>query len=291
MRNIAGSDDAAARYYNVIQPGIYTAATLPNAAYHAAPGISNSGLKLIADKSPKHYWAKYLSPKRQQSSGSRAQFVGTAIHAATLEPELFHTQYVVNPYDDRRGNRYRDLVRDNAGKAIISQAEFDAIQGMHEALYCHPMAGSLLRSVAHTELSMFVVDPDTGMLMKSRPDLVTHSGIVVDLKKTQDASPDGFSRACFNYGYFQQDAFYSDVYEIATGQPPAAFVFIAVEEEYPHAVGVYCLDAADRQRGRLQYRRALELYAECVSTNRWPSYSDKIENLALPEWARARMPV
>lgn len=275
----------------MLQPGIYPADSLTNSAYHAAHGISNSGLKLIAEKSPFHYWAKYLSPHRKPSSGTRAQFVGTAVHAATLEPRLFAQQYVVNPYDDRRGNRYKDLVRDHAGKAIITQGEADAIAGMHASLFGHPMAGALLRDVAHTELSLFVVDPDTGMLCKARPDLITASGIVADVKKCQDASPDGFSRACFNYGYFQQDAFYSDVYELAFGQPPKAFVFIAVEEEYPHSVGVYCLEPEDSQRGRIQYRHALERYAECVRTDRWPSYSDKIESLALPEWARARMPI
>lgn len=277
----------------MIQPGIYPSTALSNADYHAAPGISNSGLKLIAERSPKHYWAKYLSASRKPVGSTRAQFVGTAIHAATLEPDEFHRRYVVNPYDDRRGNRYKDLQReaDANGKSIISMPEYEAIVGMHQSLCCHPMAAALLRSVAHTELSLFVVDPDTGMLMKARPDLITTTGVVVDLKKTQDASQEAFGRACFNYGYFQQDAFYTDVHELAFGQPPKAFVFIAVEEEYPHAVGVYCLEPEDRQRGRIQYRHALEVYAECVRTDRWPSYSDKIESLALPEWARARMPI
>lgn len=272
-----------------MQPGIYTSDQLSNSAYHAAPGISNSGLKLIADKSPKHYWAKYLSPHRKPHDATRAQFVGTALHAATLEPDAFGRQYVVNPYDDRRGNRYKDLVRDNSGKAIITQGEYDAIRGMHDALYSHPIAGALLRQVAYTELSIFAVDPSTGMLCKCRPDLLTTGGIIFDLKKTQDASPEGFARACFNYGYFQQDAFYSDIYELAVGRPPAAFLFVAVEEEYPHAVGVYRLADEDRQRGRVQYRRALKLYAQCVREDRWPSYSDKVENLNLPDWARHRL--
>lgn len=271
-------------------PGFYTRDLLSSEAYHRGPGVSCSGLKLIADKTPAHYFDLYLNPEWTERRQSAALFVGTALHAATLEPDLFRALYLVNPYPDRRGNRYKEIVQGNPGKHILSQEEAANVAGMHRALHRHPTAGALLRRVDDTELSAYAIDPETGELVRIRMDLITTDDVIVDVKKTQDASPDGFRRAVANYSYFLQHAFYWDVFRLAAGTEPRAFVFIAVEEQPPHAVGVYTIDPEDVMRGRVRYRKALDLYAECRRTGVWPGYSDRIETLALPEWARSQLP-
>lgn len=273
-----------------MEPGVYAASELPNEAYHRGPGVSNSGLKLIGDKSPFHYWAQYLNPDRPTDlEGPAGAFLGTAIHAATLEPHVFAQQYIVNPYDDRRGNRYKDLQADNPGKAILSKDEFRSVQGMHRALYSHPKARALLLDAAAFEESMYVTDPHTGMLLRIRPDLRTNSNILVDLKKTQDSSHDAFRRSVERYGYDHQDAFYTDVFAMANyGELPRAFLFIAAEEKYPHAVNVFCLEERDRENGRIQWRKNLDIYAHCMATGKWPSYSEQVEALELSRWHRQR---
>lgn len=273
-----------------MEPGVYAASELPNEAYHRGPGVSNSGLKLIGDRSPFHYWAQYLNPDRPDDDGvGGGAFLGTAIHAATLEPALFAQQYIVNPYDDRRGNKYKDLLDDHPGKTVLSKDEHRMVLGMHRALYAHPKASALLLDAEAFEESTYVKDPHTGMLLRIRTDLRTRSNIIVDLKKTQDASRDGFRRSVERYGYDHQDAFYTDVFAMAHyGELPRAFVFIAVEEKYPHAVGVYCLDERDRENGRIQWRRNLDTYAHCMATGKWPSYSEQVEALELSRWHRQR---
>ena len=69
---------------------------LTNAEYHASEGISASGLKLIG-RSPLHYWAAYLDPKREPRVETPALKLGTAIHTAVLEPMRFADEYVVVP--------------------------------------------------------------------------------------------------------------------------------------------------------------------------------------------------
>lgn len=273
-----------------MQPGFYTAAELSAERYHSGAGVSNSGLKLIAEKTPAHYFDKYLNPEWAPQHQTKATFVGSAIHAAALEPDRFTKEYLVNPYPDRRGNRYCDLVASNPGKSILSQAEAANVAGMRRALYRHPMASALLRRVDEAELSAYAIDPETGELIRIRMDLITTDDVIVDLKKTQDASPDGFARACANYGYLMQSAFYQDTFRLAAGEPARAFVFIAIEELPPHAVGVYALAAEDVMRGRVRYRKALDVYAECRRTGVWPGYSDKIETIALPDWLRSKLP-
>lgn len=273
-----------------MEPGFYPCSVLSSEDYHRGPGVSCSGLKLIADKTPAHYWQLYRNPAWAQARQSQALFVGSALHAATLEPDRFRAEYLVNPYPDRRGNRYKEIVEGNPGKFILSQEEAAWVVGMHRAMYAHPAAGALLRRVDDAELSAYAIDPSTGELVRIRLDLITRDDVIVDLKKTQDASPAGFARSVANYGYFMQDAFYRDVFQLAAGTPARAFVFIAVEEAPPHAVGVYSIDPEDVMRGRVRYRKALDLYAECNRTGIWPGYSDKIETLALPEWQRQKLP-
>ena len=55
---------------------------MSNEAYHAYDGISKSGLDLIA-RSPAHY------AYRTASEPTRAMVIGSATHAAILEPEVF----------------------------------------------------------------------------------------------------------------------------------------------------------------------------------------------------------
>ena len=59
-----------------------------NLEYHLdTTRISKSGLDLI-QKSPAHYYYRYLSGQHEERS-SKALEIGSAVHAAVLEPELF----------------------------------------------------------------------------------------------------------------------------------------------------------------------------------------------------------
>jgi len=48
-----------------MQPGIYD--NIPDDEYHASPGISNSGLVIIANKTPAHERLRYLRANLRQS--------------------------------------------------------------------------------------------------------------------------------------------------------------------------------------------------------------------------------
>lgn len=273
-------------------PGFYGADALTNEAYHSGPGVSNSGLKLIGDKTPAHYYAQYLDPNRPAASSTKPQMIGTAVHAACLEPDRFEEEYVVAPF--QRGNQaglkaWKQAEADDRNRHILIEPEYDGVLAMRQALRSHPVAGRLLSDAFAFEYSAYAEDPETGVLCRIRADLVTNGGWILDLKKCQDASPEGAAKSCANYGYHHQDAFYTDVWGWVTGEPPAGFAFIFVEEQYPHAVGVYWLEEEDRQRGRRQYRRNLNTYAECRATDHWPAYSTQAEALALPHWARRRI--
>jgi exodeoxyribonuclease VIII len=269
-------------------PGFYLADDLSNEKYHAGPGVSNSGLKLIGDKTPLHFWGRYIAAQRPKFTSTAAMFVGTAFHAASLEPHKFDDEYVVANFKDRRAAGYKAWAEEQ-NKHILMAGEMTNVIGMRRALFEHPVAGGLLRGGGHFEYSAYAEDPETGVLVRARADFMSDGGWIVDLKKTQDASPAGCRKAIENYGYWQQDPFYLDVFALAGGELPRGFVFIFVEEEFPHAVNVVYLTEEDRQRGRRIYRNNLRLYAQCLERNEWPGYGKQASELELSMWARRRI--
>lgn len=253
---------------------------MPNEVYHSTPeGISSSGLKQML-RSPAHY-------KFQASSEpSRAMILGTAIHTALLEPDRFADEYVLlRDVKDRRASEYKQAVKVHGSENVLVSSEADNVAGMQETVLANPAMSERLQAEGWRELSLFVRDPETGVLIRVRYDLLSVSGIAVDVKKCQDARPEEFSKAIFNYGYDLQAALYSDAFEWATGKPLGAFEFAAIEEQMPHGHKLYLLDETAMQEGRRKYREALSLYAECERSNDWPNLScDGVEILGLPGW-------
>lgn len=258
---------------------------MPNHVYHSLPGmISNSGLKLVL-RSPAHY--KFQAAR----APSRAMELGTAIHTALLEPERFANDYVLlRNVKDRRASEYKQAANVHGGEVVLTATEAANVEGMQEAVLSNPVMAERLNAEGWRELSLFVQDPETGVIVRVRYDLLTVDGVAVDVKKTQDCRADSFSKSVDNYDYDMQDALYSDAFEWATGDPLSAFEFAAIEEQMPHGHKLYQLDETATQEGRRKYREALNLYAQCEKANDWPNIPcDGVEVLGLPAWRMAQI--
>lgn len=216
-------------------------------------------------------------------------FLGTAIHAAVLEPEVFASVYLPMPKLDRRtkdGKALYEALQIEAaekGKLLIGADDFTACQSIAEVVRSHP-AAKVLFAQGMAEQSIYWTDEETGVLCKCRPDWL--GKVCLDVKSTDDASPDGFRRSILKWNYHTQAAWYLDGIEAATGNRPGAFVFAAFEKKAPYAAAFYYADDAMIEAGRAQYRKALRTYADCVARNEWPGYSNQIEMISLPVWAQ-----
>lgn len=254
-------------------------AGMSNADYHAPDSISKSGLDLIA-RSPAHF--RY----QEKREPTRAMVIGSALHAAVLEPELFAIQYMLlRNVTDRRASEYKQAVAVHGADFVLTGSEADYVAGMQETVRSHPYAGRVLSDPGRAELSVITTDPVTGVAVRCRFDWLTDAGKPVDLKTTLDARPDAFARSVANYRYHVQAAFYSDVWQWETGETLDRFVFLAVEKGMPHALAPYMLDDEAIAEGRRLYREALNLYADCLERDEWPGYEAQPQWLCLPSWA------
>ncbi len=251
---------------------------MPNAAYHSYEGISNSGLSMVA-RSPAHY--RY-APARK---GTRHMEVGTAFHTALLEPGRFAKEYmIVRGINDRRKSEYKEASKVYGGEGTLTDSEGAAVEVMVEAVRANPDAHAVLSEPGHAELSAFVEDPETGILMRCRYDWITETARALDVKKTQDCRQKPFQRSIHQYRYHCQEAMYSHIFQLITGEPLESYQFLAIEEQPPCANVLYTLDALAKAHGHKEYREALEAYADAVESGEWPGYGVTSDLISLPEY-------
>lgn len=185
-----------------------------------------------------------------------------------------------------------EWLQNNQGRIVLTQDQWEQLHAMRAAVMAHPAAA--------------------GALLKLQ-------NVVVDLKTTEDASPEGFARSIANWRYDLQHPYYLDglreairqsgLTEMPAGNAelsaywidqqtgvlcrcrpdfwrgePKHFVFIAVEKRPPYAVGVYVLDDESVDLGRAQYRADLNRYAACVEADYWPGYGDRVQTISVPAW-------
>tara|TARA_R110000850_G_scaffold1623_1_gene8895 strand:- start:1118 stop:1975 length:858 start_codon:yes stop_codon:yes gene_type:complete len=270
--------------YNELTPELTSSgcfvSDMPNEVYHALPGISKSGLDKV-DISPAHY--AYAEPNKS----TRAMEIGTAIHSAVLEPELFKVDYMLlKDVHDRRSSEYKQAVKAlGSGEKVLTGTEADRVTGMQLSAEGNEQWAAMTSRDHYSELSALVQCPKTGVLLRARFDHIGFDGVAVDLKKTQDARYESFQKSVANYRYHVQDAFYSYVYELVTGKPLEAFWFLAIEENAPNTCKLYRLDDEARAIGRRQFMANLEAYAEADKTGDWVTYDTTAELMSLPAWA------
>jgi len=252
---------------------------MPNEAYHAFGGISKTGLDLI-DRSPAHYACR--GPFKQ----TRPMVVGSAIHCAVLEPDLFFKQYVLlGDSIDRKSPIYKKAVAEHGDGNVLVASEVRQVIGMYEGIQADKKAMKRINQPGWCEISLFATDPETGVLVKCRFDKLTESGLGIDLKSTKDSSYSEFQKTIANYRYHVQEAWYRYVFRLVSGQNLSGYLFLAVESEMPHCCKIWELDTESQLQGDREAMKNLETYAECVRSGKWPAPDSELELITLPAWA------
>lgn len=247
---------------------------MPAEKYHAVDALSKSMMTKIL-KSPAHYKAAL----EEHQEPSKAMQLGTAIHTAVLEPHLYSQVVAVIPPDiDGRTKEGKQWKEQHKSRIHLTHAEDIDVQGVANSVRRHPF-WDIINYEHSIEASVFAEDAETQIPLKARPDLwIKEPAILVDVKTTDDASPEAFSRTITTFGYHIQAAHYLAM----TGAE--SFIFVAVERKAPYAVGIYRLDVEWLQAGENLRRKAISTLHECRALDSWPSYPTTTITLSCPKW-------
>lgn len=271
----------------MIEQGIYT--NLSSADYHADKhSLSRSSIKDF-NKNPYYYWAMHLNPDRPEKLATPDMIFGSAFHTFILEPHLFNEQYDIEPekvYLKYHGREAYDEYKAqceiiaNSGKTVLTRDDYDTLEAMKKSLFRDERVRKLLEG-GEIEKSLFWQDEHTGIMLKSRPDIL-HRNMSIDLKTTNDASARGFQYAMADNWYHVQPAMIRDGVRILEGRDIPNALCINIEKKYPYLVSIFCIDETALEAGQKQYKNVLLRMKECIINNCYPDY--EIETIALPSW-------
>tara|TARA_R100001463_G_scaffold83353_2_gene137913 strand:+ start:1577 stop:2407 length:831 start_codon:yes stop_codon:yes gene_type:complete len=259
---------------------------MPDYEYHDKekhPHISSSDVKTVYGKSLLHWVG-------QEYKESPTLEMGKAVHSLILE---YEKQAVVRGPSDRRGNKWKEAKQqaEQQGKILLTERDYDTASEIAEnALFNSDFLRSKIMSKNFiSEASIFTTCKKTGMLIKCRPDglLVPQDskskGVILDIKTTQDASPEGFQRELRKYNYDLQIAFYLHTMRCAS-LPCSEMYLVAIEKTPPYAVGVHVLSEIYIKHAEKRMIQTLEKMKHAESTQDFSTGWPEINQVHLPAW-------
>jgi hypothetical protein len=277
---------AIAERVQITEPGMYDG--IPEVIYHALPGLSSTGIKRMLHAPALYRWhADHPSPPKKTfdlGHAVHARVLGVGLPVAVIPEDLL----AANGATSTKAAKAFVAEARAAGKTVLKPDEYAEVTAMADAVLGHPDAGPLLTD-ARPEVSILWDDPLTGVRCRGRLDYWHESAnVAVDLKSARSADPQRFARHATEYGYPEQGAHYQTGTALLTGRGTAPrFIHVLVEKEPPYLVSVVELDADFLAIAYDRVRYAIDLYADCCATGRWPGYGDGIHRIQPPAWYRA----
>lgn len=258
---------------------------IPMSAYLAdpcpEPALSTTTVQLLVERSPRHAWLHHPRLGNGDRDESSRADLGSAAHARLLGGDRAIVVVDAEDWRTKEARKQRDDARE-AGLIPVLAKDEESITAMHgEARRVLDTFGE-----GTAEQTLLWQDSKSGVWCKSRPDWLSASReLVVDYKTASTADPGSWiASALYSGGYDLQAALVLRGLEAILGEAQREFVFLVQEIDPPYlvsriALGPDAIDLANRKVGA-----ACRIWAECLRTNTWPGYDERIHWADSPAW-------
>lgn len=249
-------------------PGIHKG--VPFIDYLRWPILSQSVLK-EGRESMAHLHAALLGHTAIEPTDD--MILGSALHTAFLEPDLFSEKVALWNGKRRYGNEWDAFQWQHRGKAILTPGFYERCVGMVEALRRHPEVMAWQDRIEAVEVSC--VGSVAGVPFKGRVDALTADPIW-DIKKTRKTTDRAINATILAFGYHIQAYCYRELFN------RDRFCLAFVEDRVPYDVRVVELSDTWLKIGEQETVGLLQSYQHCMKTGVWPGRSDTIEIIEPP---------
>jgi hypothetical protein len=285
-----------------IKPGIYNSQELSNEDYHADTAIGSTVIKDFYKECPKYCYEMHFGPNRKRfkeeaNKSKTYSEVGSNAHFLLLEREKFDQFYEIAPdtYKDGKGNEkdmnknsnfWKDLKKETEkkGKKLVTNKELNVAYQMAQSINAHSKIRKFFTG-GLPECSFFIEDPETGLILKSRPDYLKEinerlymvdyksSGVSLSVSKQDRTARDQMRHI--------QGAHHKHVTEIALSTQQnrkievSHVLYVTGSQKPP-----YIVDDPKRlpepaiEGGDIIRRMVLRLIKEAQETGHWMGYSE-----------------
>ncbi len=257
--------------------------------YHAVKAVSNSGIPLLLSCAAKF---RAWQDGEAEREDTESFLFGRVLHCLAFEPDEFGSRYAIKRENGAtKAGKEEKAIADASGLKQIKIEAWHAAKSMADAVRRKDRVKKYLSLPDRKcEVSVYWDEEWEGVTIpcKARIDeMATIPGMGVtpaDLKSTKDASPIGFGKAIYDYGYDRQGAWYLRGLN-ASGVNASNFMLIAVEKEAPYIVTAGPIAQRALEKGKEKCEQALSIYADSIKTGKWLCYSEELIELDMPEWA------
>jgi hypothetical protein len=246
--------------------------TMTESEYRSLPALNASRFKAF-HRSPYHF----LNQKEVETT--EAMKVGTAIHTAVLEPNLYSSSIGFLPDVDGRTTEGKAIKKafeeQYAGKTILKAASKDIVDRAVHAIVISD-EWDTIRENKQMRYEQVLMCDLFGISCKSRLDLVdVENGIIRDIKSCDNASIEQFRYTIKDRLYWLQAGFYTLMAE-ATFDKRFNFEFIAVETSEPSTAQFHSVDEQELLKWKRVVETLLIKYKSCVDANIWPKPQNSV---------------
>ena len=255
-------------------------------AYFELDAFSSTAAKMVAARSAGHARASFRKAPTKKMDGGHVIHRLLLGRGAEIEPIQF-ANFQTNAAKDAREKARK------AGKVPVLACDLEQYAIAAEAIRCQLADRGIVfdglseQAITWTEHTEFGDVPCKALFDHVWLD----SGIIIDIKTTDDASPAAVERTSENLGYGIQRAAYTRALAALRpdleGRIAFAFIFCEIEQE-PYAVNVCEPDGVFCELGERRWLRAVNTWARCLRDNHWPTYGTAVNPISAPTWALAR---
>jgi hypothetical protein len=216
------------------------------------------------------------------SSDTPSLVWGRAVHCLLFEPAEFVTRYVkCSIRRDKRTEAYSEFLSDNAGKEILTLAEYDSACFAAQSFVGNEEVQDFIQS-GRAEVTLLTVED--GIQCKGRVDwLAQYREALVDLKTTKNIEVRRASGDFYRYHYDLKLGLYQRWLRTLTGRNwPVEVIWL--ENTPPYDVAVMPIDSAVLDRGAAKGLAILKRIKQCIEDDHWPGVSGEEYLLHTPSY-------
>jgi len=266
--------------------------------YHQLPDI-NAHFLMTAIKNCKRAQREREKPRHPTTRMNWGTYIHTAIETRNMEKNFYLEPYEIDGIVLRSAKTGKllkkgeelleELKTEVAPKIILSQKEWDMVEGCMENAWSHPDAKILLHC-AKFEISGFCTLQ--GIDVKARPDLdcTKEIGALADIKTRQGdkADAESWNRDLHNTRTYIQAGLQLLVWETLTKTKVKDYYYILIEVDDPYEVNVTYMDEKLIEFSKEEAINAIEKWKSWEQNKSVPGYG-KPQALSLLPWKRREM--